>query len=82
NIMPFIKGLGIDYKNLEASNAISSNTSDVDGDKYVISSLKLAAAYAAFANNVIYNKPYYENKVVFNDATSVAKQPDEKRTIK
>ncbi|MFU1806322.1 penicillin-binding transpeptidase domain-containing protein, partial [Enterococcus faecium] len=58
NIMPFIKGLGLDYKNLEASNAISSNTSDVDGDKYGISSLKLAAAYAAFANNGIYNKPY------------------------
>ena len=82
NIMPFIKGLGIDYKNLEASNAISSNTSDVDGDKYGISSLKLAAAYAAFANNGIYNKPYYVNKVVFNDGTSVDYQPDGKRAMK
>ena len=44
--------------------------------------MKLAAAYAAFANNGIYNKPYYVNKVVFNDGTSVDYQPDGKRAMK
>lgn len=71
NIMFFIKGLGIDYKNLEVLNVILSNISDVDGDKYGIFLLKLVVVYVVFVNNGIYNKLYYVNKVVFNDGISV-----------
>jgi penicillin-binding protein 1A len=78
----FINDLGIQYKNLEYANAISSNTNDIDGTKYGISSLKLAAAYAAFANMGTYNKPYYVNKIVYNDGSQVEFKPEGKRAMK
>ncbi|MGK0551485.1 PBP1A family penicillin-binding protein [Enterococcus faecalis] len=81
-IEPFINGLGVQFKNLEFANAISSNTNDIDGTKYGVSSLKLAAAYAAFANNGVYNKPYYVNKIVYNDGSQVEFKPDSKRAMK
>ncbi|MBL1225142.1 PBP1A family penicillin-binding protein [Enterococcus sp. BWR-S5] len=63
----FLKGLDIEFNPIEQANAISSNTSDLGGGKYGVSSLKLAAAYAAFGNGGTYNKPYYVSKVVYQD---------------
>lgn len=65
----FINKLGIEYAELQQFNAISSNISTEDGTKYGISSLKLAAAYAAFANGGTYYEPQYVNKIVFQDGS-------------
>lgn len=72
DIKEFLDGVGIRYSELEQANAISSNTSLQEGTKYGISSLKLAAAYAAFANGGTYYEPRYVNKVVFEDGTEDA----------
>lgn len=69
NINEFLGNLGIQFETLEQSNAISSNTSTQDGTKYGISSLKMAAAYAAFANGGTYYEPQYVNKVVYQDGS-------------
>ena len=69
NAKKFLEGLGIYYPQLYYSNAISSSTSD-SNEKYGASSLKMAAAYAAFANGGTYYKPQYVNKIEFNDGTS------------
>ncbi|MGL4697856.1 PBP1A family penicillin-binding protein [Enterococcus larvae] len=63
----FLKGLDIEFNPIEQANAISSNTSDLGGGKYGVSSLKLAAAYAAFGNGGTYNEPYYVSRVVYQD---------------
>jgi len=68
NITTFLKGLGIQYISISQANAITSNT-EQDGTKYGVSSLKMAAAYAAFANGGTYYKPQYVNKIVFPDGT-------------
>lgn len=68
NVTKFLDGLGIEYKDLTQANAISSNT-EQEGTKYGVSSLKMAAAYAAFANGGTYYKPQYVNKIVFPDGT-------------
>lgn len=64
----FLSGLGIEYKDIQSANAISSNTEQED-DKYGISSLKMAAAYAAFANGGTYYEPQYVNKIVYQDGS-------------
>ena len=64
-VASFLKNLGIEYSTIHQSNAISSNTEEQDGTKYGASSLKMAAAYAAFANGGTYYKPQYVNKIVF-----------------
>ncbi|MGT2929306.1 penicillin-binding protein PBP1A [Streptococcus dentasini] len=64
----FLSGLGINYPELQYSNAISSNTSSSD-KKYGASSEKMAAAYAAFANGGTYYEPLYINKVEFSNGT-------------
>ncbi|OTN76512.1 hypothetical protein A5886_001589 [Enterococcus sp. 8G7_MSG3316] len=69
NISEFLQGLGIEYNAITQSNAISSNTDKIDGTKYGISSLKLSAAYAAFANGGTYYEPQYVNKIVYQDGT-------------
>ena len=68
-VASFLKNLGIEYSTIHQSNAISSNTEEQDGTKYGASSLKMAAAYAAFANGGTYYKPQYVNKIVFQDGT-------------
>ncbi|MBO0467974.1 PBP1A family penicillin-binding protein [Enterococcus plantarum] len=78
----FLKDLGIEFKDLVAANAISSNTSDLGGNKYGVSSLKLAAAYAAFANMGVYNKPYYVSKVVYQDGSEDVTETESKRAMK
>lgn len=68
-IEDFLSRLGIQYAKIQQANAISSNTVDQDGTKYGMSSLKLAAAYAALSNGGTYNEPQYVNKIVFADGS-------------
>ncbi|MGX7203643.1 PBP1A family penicillin-binding protein [Enterococcus pingfangensis] len=65
----FLKKLGIQYKDIQQANAISSNTETQDGTKYGISTEKMAAAYAAFANGGTYNEPLYINKIKYQDGS-------------
>lgn len=69
SIQGFLENLGIHYKNLNQSNAISSNSDEQDGTEYGISSLKMASAYAAFANGGTYYEPQYVNKIVYQDGS-------------
>ncbi|HAP8699591.1 TPA: PBP1A family penicillin-binding protein [Enterococcus faecium] len=80
-VASFLKNLGIEYSTIHQSNAISSNTEEQDGTKYGASSLKLAAAYAAFANGGTYYKPQYVNKIVFQDGTEETYEPDGKTAM-
>lgn len=64
--LSFLNGLGINYPAMYYSNAISSNTSEVD-QKYGASSEKMAAAYAAFANGGTYYEPQYVHRIEFSD---------------
>lgn len=69
NVSKFLKKLGIQYKEIQQANAISSNTETQDGTKYGISTEKMAAAYAAFANGGTYNEPLYINKIKYQDGS-------------
>lgn len=69
SIQDFLENLNIHYKNLNQSNAISSNADEQDGTEYGISSLKMAAAYSAFANGGTYYEPQYVNKIVYQDGS-------------
>ena len=80
-VASFLKNLGIEYRTIHQSNAISSNTEEQDGTKYGASSLKMAAAYAAFANGGTYYKPQYVNKIVFQDGTEETYEPDGKTAM-
>ncbi|MDT2757820.1 PBP1A family penicillin-binding protein [Enterococcus asini] len=71
----FLKSLGIEYANMEISNAISSNTTQ-EGTKYGASSEKMAAAYSAFANGGTYYKPMYISKIVYQDGSYDEFNPD------
>jgi penicillin-binding protein 1A len=74
----FLAGLGINYPQLEYSNAISSSTSQT-GNQYGASSEKMAAAYGAIANGGNYIAPYYVTKIVYEDG-SQAKELTHKKT--
>ncbi|MFS0953430.1 PBP1A family penicillin-binding protein [Enterococcus durans] len=80
-VSSFLKALGIEYSTIHQSNAISSNTEKQDGTKYGASSLKMAAAYAAFANGGTYYKPQYVNKIVFQDGTEQTYEPEGKTAM-
>lgn len=69
DVATFLKGLGIQYKNIAYANAISSNTDTQEGTKYGISTEKSAAAYAALANGGTYYEPSYINKIEYSDGT-------------
>ena len=69
NVTKFLNKLGIEYKDIQQANAISSNTETQDGSKYGISTEKMAAAYAAFANGGTYNEPLYINKIKYQDGS-------------
>lgn len=69
NVSKFLKNLGIQYKEIQQANAISSNTETQDGTKYGISTEKMAAAYAVFANGGTYNEPLYINKIKYQDGS-------------
>ncbi|MGT2844623.1 penicillin-binding protein PBP1A [Streptococcus hongkongensis] len=77
----FLNDLGIDYPEMNYSNAISSNNSG-SGDKYGASSEKMAMAYAAFANGGTYYKPQYVNKIEFSDGTKKIIENKGKRAMK
>ncbi|MFM2490333.1 PBP1A family penicillin-binding protein [Enterococcus avium] len=68
NVTKFLKNLGIQYKEIQQANAISSNTETQDGTKYGISTEKMAA-YPAFANGGTYNEPLYINKIKYQDGS-------------
>ncbi|MGC6767981.1 PBP1A family penicillin-binding protein [Enterococcus sp. LJL51] len=79
----FLKNLGIEFKTLNEANAISSNMNEgEDAKEYGVSSLKLASAYAAFANGGMYNKPSYIHKVVYQDDSEEEFAPESKRAMK
>ena len=69
NVSKFLNKLGIEYKDIQQANAISSNTEAQDGTKYGISTEKMAAAYAAFSNGGTYNEPLYINKIKYQDGS-------------
>ncbi|MGT2959120.1 penicillin-binding protein [Streptococcus bovimastitidis] len=77
----FLNDLGIDYPEMNYSNAISSNNSGTE-QKYGASSEKMAAAYASFANGGHYYKPQYVNKIEFSDGTSKVIEEKGKRAMK
>ncbi len=82
----FLEGLGINYPNMQYSNAISSNNHDdsptYDSSKYGASSENMAAAYAAFSSGGIYTKPYYVNKIVDADGKETVFKPARSRAMK
>lgn len=80
-VASFLKGLGISYKSIVQSNAISSNTDTQDGTKYGASSLKMAAAYAAFANGGTYYKPQYVSKIVYQDGSTDEFKPEGQKAM-
>ncbi len=77
----FLNDLGINYPEMNYSNAISSNNTGT-GNKYGASSEKMAAAYAAFANGGTYYKPSYVNKIEFSDGTTKVIEAKGKRAMK
>lgn len=80
-VADFLSGLGISYKSIVQSNAISSNTDTQDGTKYGASSLKMAAAYAAFANGGMYYEPQYVSKIVYQDGSVDEFKPSGKKAM-
>lgn len=73
NSSEFLKGLGITYKDgLQKSSAIQG----------ALSSLKLTAAYSAFANGGTYYTPYYVNKVVYPNGQEESFEPKGVRAMK
>lgn len=77
----FLNGLGIDYPEMNYSNAISSNNSSSE-QKYGASSEKMASAYASFSNGGIYYKPQYVNKIEFSDGTTQTIENKGERAMK
>lgn len=68
----FLSNLGIKSKGLTESEAIG-------GGSTTISPIQLAASYAAFGNNGIYNDAHSINKIVFRDGkTSKSYKPESK----
>ncbi|WP_200849448.1 PBP1A family penicillin-binding protein [Enterococcus sp. CSURQ0835] len=80
-VSEFLKRLGIEYKQIEQSNAISSNTNEQSGTKYGISSEKMAAAYSAIANGGTYFAPQYVNKVRYQDGTEQSFEPSGQKAM-
>lgn len=79
NSSNFLKKVGIDLGPLNWANAISSNTSN---PKHGASSESMAAAYAAFANDGVYTRPYYVTKIVFPDGREIDYKPSRSRAMK
>ncbi len=81
NAKNYLSGLGIDYPEMNYSNAISSNNSS-SSQKYGASSEKMAIAFAAFANGGTYYKPQYVNKIEFKDGTTETYDAQGSRAMK
>ena len=65
----FISKLGIDVDYLVESDAIG-------GGRVNISPIQMAASYAAFGNNGVYNDPYSIKEVVFRDGSKISYKPE------
>ncbi|MDR0691248.1 MAG: PBP1A family penicillin-binding protein [Streptococcaceae bacterium] len=76
----FLSKIGINYPRLFYANAISSSM-HIKDDKQGVSSLRIAAAYAAFANNGVFNQPYYIEKIVYNDGVEETYKPKASRAM-
>lgn len=79
NAEGFVKGLGIDVDKLNAGDTdglVASNA--ING---AISSFDLAAAYAAFGNNGVYNEPYTVSKVVMQDGREIELTPKSNKAM-
>lgn len=63
------------------SNGISSNSRSKD-TQYGASSERMAAAYAALANDGIYTKPYYVSKIIMPDGSTKTYEPERTRAMK
>lgn len=68
----FLKGVGIELDKIQGGTAISAP----------LSTEKLAGAYGAFANKGVYSKPYYVNKVVYQDDTEERFLPESQKAMK
>ena len=68
----FLGKLGIKLPKIEGSSAISGP----------LSTEQLAGGYGAFANTGIYSKPYYVNRLVFQDGTEVKYSPESSQAMK
>jgi penicillin-binding protein 1A len=76
----FLSKIGINYPELFYANAISSST-HIKDEKQGVSSLRIAAAYAAFANNGVFNQPYYIEKIIYNDGVKEIYKPKTTRAM-
>lgn len=68
----FLGKLGITLDKIEGSTAISAP----------LSTEQLAGGYGAFANGGVYSKPYYVNKIVYQDNTEVTFKPESSQAMK
>ncbi|GBG96790.1 transglycosylase domain-containing protein [Lactococcus termiticola] len=84
----FLTNLGFNFNDpdgggLQYANGISSNTAGQGNNNptYGASSLKMAAAYAAFSNGGVYTKPYYINKIVYPDGKEKVVKPERNQAM-
>ncbi|MGM0212735.1 PBP1A family penicillin-binding protein [Enterococcus sp. AZ109] len=80
-VSEFLGKLGIKYENIQLSNAISSNTQTLDNTEYGVSTEKMAAAYAAFANGGTYFEPQYVSRIVYPDGTEQTFQSEGEKAM-
>ncbi|MQW22089.1 penicillin-binding protein [Lactococcus sp. dk322] len=83
NSNDFLNKVGIDLSPLVWSNAISSNLShSTKSSAKGVNSVRMASAYAAFANEGVYTKPYYVTKIVFSDGREIDYKPEKSQAMK
>ena len=77
NIKSFLKNLDIQITNDGKDYLVESNSIGAD-----ISPIKMAAAYATFANYGTYSKPYTVSKVTTRDGQEYEFKPEQKQAMK
>ena len=77
NIKSFLNNLDIQITNNGQDYLVESNSIGAD-----ISPLKMAAAYATFANYGTYSKPYSVTKVTTRDGQVIEFKPEQKQAMK
>lgn len=77
NIKSFLKNLDIQITNDGKDYLVESNSIGAD-----ISPVKMAAAYATFANYGTYSKPYTVSKVTTRDGQEYEFKPEQKQAMK
>ncbi|SDI90808.1 transglycosylase domain-containing protein [Natribacillus halophilus] len=71
----FAEGLGLNFENDMTEGYALGGFSEG------ISSLDMAAAYAAFGNDGVYNEPHSVRKIVFRDGNEIELTPDSERVM-